>query len=573
MQRLPLHALVAYGGTLPVEVVRAELGLQTQSQVRLLPAGLSAQVQGDVRLTDVMVRTPTTALRAGDELLSWQALGLSGLRVVLAPGQLPQVDLTQGSLSDFYARLLITEQGQLNLNDLRPPAAAASAASAAAPAQSASQAASPASPASSANGLPLKLQVAGLKLSNGRVDFTDRFIRPNYSAALSELNGSFGRFGTEVVEAAPLLLNGKVAGTGLLNIQGSLNPLARPLALDVQASARDLELAPLTPYSAKYAGLPIERGKLSVDVRYRIAPDGQLKASNQVVLNQLTFGDAVDSPDATKLPVRLAVALLTDRHGVIDVNLPVSGSINDPQFSIGGVVLKVIGNLIVKAVTAPFSLLMGESSADSLSQVQFEPGTTRMRGDAEQALNRIAEALNNRPALKMTVTGAADPQTEREAIQHTWLEERLLAERRQELLRAGAPMDAPVPALGAPDRERLLRRLQSALRTAKQLGPFSQPTPAQLEAELKASHLVTADSARELALQRGLAVRDALIARGLARERLFLAAPRLRLAEGDENASGGAQSNAQSNAQSSAPSSAPSDAAWSPSVQLSLGTN
>ena len=126
-------------------------------------------------------------------------------------------------------------------------------------------------------------------------------------------------------------LRGRVAGTGLLDIRGAVNPTAKPMALDLQARTTDIELAPFSPYAGKYAGYGIERGKLSLDVSYRIDADGKLDAKNQLTLNQLTFGEATNSPDATKLPVRLAVALLTDRNGVIDINLPITGSINDPQ--------------------------------------------------------------------------------------------------------------------------------------------------------------------------------------------------------------------------------------------------
>ena len=152
-------------------------------------------------------------------------------------------------------------------------------------------------------------------LNNGRIDFSDRFVRPNYSANLTELNGALGAFRSGTREMATLELRGRAAGTALLDIRGSLNPTADPLALDIQAKATDLELAPLSPYAGKYAGYAIERGKLSMEVAYKISPDGKLDARNQVILNQLTFGDKVDSPDATKLPVLLAVALLRDRNG------------------------------------------------------------------------------------------------------------------------------------------------------------------------------------------------------------------------------------------------------------------
>lgn len=284
-----------------------------------------------------------------------------------------------------------------------------------------------------------------------------------------------------------------------------------------------------------------------MDVSYRIDSDGKLDAKNQVILNQLTFGEKIESPDATKLPVLLAVALLKDRHGVIDINLPVSGSINDPQFSVFGLVLKIIGNLLVKALTAPFALLVGGGS-DDLSFVEFAPGTAVPTDGARTVLDKVAKALGERPALKMTVTGAADPASEREAVQRAALESRLLAERRRELLRAGAASDTAV-TMSADDRARLLRELYRNAdlpgKPRNLIGLQKDVPAAEMESMLRAATVVSSESARELALQRGLAVRDALIAKGLPSERLFLAAPRLR-ASGED------------------------DAAWTPRVQLLL---
>ena len=161
--------------------------------------------------------------------------------------------------------------------------------------------------------------LGGAELVNGRVDFADRFVRPNYSAALSALEGRLGPYRSDADAMAELSLTGRVAGTGHLSLSGGLRPGAQPPVLDLRAQARDIELSPLSPYAGKYAGYGIERGKLAVDLRYRIEPDGRLQARNQLVLQQLTFGEAVDSPDATRLPVRLAVALL--HEWVQNVNL------------------------------------------------------------------------------------------------------------------------------------------------------------------------------------------------------------------------------------------------------------
>ena len=378
---------------------------------------------GDLLLADLHVfgRDATTRALSPDELIGWQALTLRGLKVAVAPQARPRVDVDEAVLSDFYSQLVLSEEGRFNLRDAARPGAAADAArrlrgrapdradaalrrrvctgrrsagtcspgsgrcgqharSAAAP----PAAASVPPPAGGVRAkMPADVRVGGLQLVNGRVDYTDRLIKPNFSAALSELNGRLGAFGSDSREMATLELHGRIAGTGLLDIRGSLNPMADPLALDVGAKATELELAPLSPYAGKYAGYAIERGKLSMDVHYIVQPDGQLEATNHVVLNQLTFGDRIESPSATKLPVRLAVALLSDRHGVIDVNLPISGSINDPQFSVGGIIWQVIVNLIVKIVTSPFALFSGGGGPD-LSVVNFRPGTNVMAAERQR---------------------------------------------------------------------------------------------------------------------------------------------------------------------------------------------
>ncbi|MES2958270.1 MAG: DUF748 domain-containing protein, partial [Pseudomonadota bacterium] len=555
VERAPVHLFEPYFGTaLNLDLLRAEATWRGDVALAQRSGGLEASVRGDALLGDVRVheRIAPDALRPGsqgDELLSWQSFALRGLQFAMRPGVKPTLDIKEAVLTDFYSRLVITEQGRFNLRDVAsaPEAAASAPGATAAAAPPASAAAS--APASAA--LPIEISIGGTQLVNGKVDFTDRFVRPSYSAALTALNGRLGAFNSGNREMATLDLRGIAAGTAQLEISGALNPTAKPLALDIRAKATDLELAPFSPYAGRYAGYGIERGKLSMDVAYKIDADGKLDAKNQVILNQLTFGDKVDSPEATKLPVLLVVALLKDRNGVIDINLPVSGSINDPQFSIFGIVLKIIGNLLVKALTAPFALLAGGGS-DDLSFVAFEPGTATVTDGGRATIDKVAKALQDRPALKMTVTGASDPVSEREASQKATLAARIVAEQRREALRGGAASDAPLPALTPASREGIVRRIYGDAKLPNKprnvIGMAKDIPSAEMEGLLLGATLVTTDSARELALQRGLAVRDALIAKGLPSERLFLAAPKLR-ASGED------------------------DAAWSPRVQLALGTN
>jgi len=573
VERFPVQLFEAYfGAQLPVSIVRAEAGYTGTLALRQASSGLDVKAAGDVLLGDVHVNAlPDASTRAGitstEELLNWQALALKGLSFEMKPDAKPLLEVREAALSDFYSRLIVTEQGRFNLQDVAAPAGAASAPAAAAsapPSPAPVVAAAPAASAPAGDELPIDVRIGATKLSNGKVDFSDRFVRPNYSAALTELNGQLGAFRSDSREMATLELRGRAAGTALLEISGQINPTVKPLALDIRAKATDLELAPLSPYAGKYAGYAIERGKLSMDVAYKIDADGRLNASNQVILNQLTFGEKIASPEATKLPVLLAVALLKDRNGVIDINLPVSGSLNDPQFSVGGIIVKVIFNLIAKALTSPFSLLAGGGS-DDLSLVEFVPGTATLSASSFATIDKVAKALTDRPALKMTVTGASDPASEREAYQQALIDTRLVAERRREALRSGAApapaasaasdaASAPVapPALSGDERNRLLKEVYKQTEIPNKprnvLGFQKDIPPAEMEALLKTRLLVTEEAMRELALQRGITVRDALIAKGLPSERLFLAAPKLRVS-GDD------------------------DAKWTPRVQLTLSTN
>ena len=534
---------------LPVSLLRADAGYVGHVDVKSAPAGLAVTAAGDALLGDVRLTTLSAAAPASaassatgapaDELLGWQSLSLKGVKYASTPGTMPRLDLAQVELDDLYARVVVTEQGRLNLQDIGGGDAPAAAPGEAAASASAPVAAASAPAQASSAPLPIAVNVGGIRLVNARVDYTDHFVRPNYSAALTELNGSLGAFSSTTRDMAALQLHGRAEGTAILDVTGQVNPLARPLALDIEAKATDLELAPLSPYAGKYAGYAIERGKLSMDVAYKIAADGRLEAKNQVILNQLTFGNAIDSPTATKLPVRLAVALLKDRNGVIDINLPISGSVNDPQFSVGGIVVKLIVNLIVKAVTSPFSLLSGgggSGSGPDMSAIEFKPGTAVVTDASAASLDKIATALADRPALQMTITGTADVQAERADWQRESIEAKLRTMARDDSLRSGAPASAPAGVTLAPaTRSALLKTLYKQTRLPDKprnlVGMAKDLSDAEMEELLRKNVAVNDEAMRQQALSRAIAVRDALVAKGISSDRLFLAAPSLHVAD------------------------------------------
>lgn len=530
LERLPLHALEPYfGDRLAIELLRADASLRGQLDLELAPAGPRVKLAADAVLEDLRAHS----LSPAEELLTWKSLQVRGVRLQTAPGEAFQLAVAETVLSDYYARVIIDPEGRINLQGLVKPAAATAAAPAEAAATVPTAAAAPVGPEPD-------IRFGPVSLVNGRVLFSDRFIRPNYTANLSELTGTLSAFASRPAAAgeppalADLSLKGRAEGTAALDIGGRINPLARPLALDVQARVRDLELPPLSPYSAKYAGYGIERGKLSVDLAYRIEPDGQLSASNQIVLNQLSFGERIEGSTAPNLPVKLAVALLADRNGVIDINLPVSGSLNDPQFRLGPIIVKLIFNLIGKAITSPFALIAGAFAADGpdMSQVAFAPGSSALDDEARRQLEAVAKALAARPALQLTVVGHSDPEVERNGYQRARLDAQIEAEQRRQLARSSAAVPARV-TVSAQDYPALLKEVyrRSDVAKPRNLVGLAKDIPvADMEKLLLAAVPVSDDALRELAVARAVAVKDFLAARAVPEDRLFLGAPRLKAA-------------------------------------------
>ncbi|MDP3227073.1 MAG: DUF748 domain-containing protein [Acidovorax sp.] len=552
--RLPLHALDGYlASQLALELLRADVGYRGQVSLAQTEQGTSLRLSGDAVVEELQANstaasTPKTEAQVGEELLAWKSLNLRGLSVATAPGTAPRVEVKETSLVDFFARITINEAGRFNLSDIAKTPAEAQAANAAAPANASASAnataatatatASPtaSAPASPANTAPVAMAkvdplapvvVFGpVSLVNGKVLFSDFFIKPNYSADLSELTGKLSAFSSEAPGGEPVLadleLRGRAEGSASLEITGKLNPLAKPLALDITGKVRDLELPPLTPYAVKYAGHGIERGKLSVDVNYKVLPSGQLTASNRLVLHQLTFGEPVEGAP-NSMPVKLAVALLADRNGVIDLDLPISGSLNDPQFSIGPVIFKVIVNLIGKALTSPFSLLASAlGGGDEMSNVPFAPGSATLTPEAQQNLGKVVKALAERPALKITVTGMASLQDEREGLQRESLQQKVLAEKR----RANPADTAPVSAAEYPALLKAVYGRADIPKPRNLVGLAKELTVPEMEALLLANQPATEAIAADLATQRGQAIRSYLVSQKLPVDRLFVAAPK-----------------------------------------------
>lgn len=483
-------------------------------------------------------RLALTELRALDrlnaaEFLRLRSLSLTGADLAWQPAGYV-ADLGLVALDGFYGRVIINADGRINLRDIVKrdgSEAAVSLTTPAAPAAPTPPPAAAAAPAAAAEPTPLRWR--SIQLSDGEVDFTDNFIRPNYSARLTGIQGEISALAWNDPRPAEVRVKGEVDDSAPLEITGTVHPLGARLHTDITAQARGIDMTRLSAYAARYAGYGIDKGTLSAKVHYRI-DEGRLQAENQLVLNQLTFGDKVDSPDALKLPVLLAVALLKDRNGVIDVNLPIGGSLDDPQFSIGGLVVRMIVNLVVKAVTAPFALLAQAfgGGGQELSFVAFDAGSAAIDDTMKPALDTIAKALADRPALRLEITGRADPAQDTPALRRAHLE-RLLREAKARATRTA--VDAV--AINADERARWL---EAAYRSADIPGKprnvlgLQQTLPAaEMEALLLQNAPVGAPQLKAVADARADHVK-AYLSEKVAAERLLLTASRLDAADIDD---------------------------------------
>ncbi|MCX7966740.1 MAG: DUF748 domain-containing protein, partial [Syntrophorhabdaceae bacterium] len=301
--------------------------------------------------------------------------------------------------------------------------------------------------------------------------------------------------------------------------------------VDLYAKFNCLDLSPFTLYSGKYIGYKIDKGKLSIDLKYLIEKR-KLDSQNVIFIDQLTLGDKVDSPDATKLPVRLAIALLKDRNGQIKLDIPVSGSLDDPKFSIWRIVLQVIVNLLTKAATAPFALLGSLfGGGEEISYIEFDYGESKVSEQNMKKIDNLAKALFERPSLKLDIQGHVDAEKDREGLKKIMFLRKLKAQKLNELIKKGEkaiPLDDV--KIETNEYEKYLKMAYDAEKFAKPktaIGTTKTLPPNEME-KLIYTHIdVTDNDLRTLANQRAETVKEMLLkTEKVTLDRVFILEPK-----------------------------------------------
>ncbi|GAB2547650.1 DUF748 domain-containing protein [Rhodanobacter koreensis] len=496
--------------------------------------------QGRLTLGRVTVLDNVT----NDDFLRWNSLAATGLNVRAGEGA-PQVSVDGLALDNFYARVIVNSNGRLNLQDvIASPqtapvsvtqannGAAAPAAPATAPVPAATSPTTTAAPVAAASSAapPPVIHIGQIILARGNLNYTDNFIKPNYTANITQLAGKIGAFGTASGGApADLTLQGQLDDNTPINIDGTINPLTPVAFLDIKGKADGVELTHLTPYSSKYTGYPIIKGRLTMDVHYAL-DQGKLNADNHIFLSQLTFGDRVEGKGISHLPVKLAVALLKDSQGNIDVDVPVTGSLSDPHFSFGSLIWHAFVNLIGRAVTSPFRLLasgMGGNHQD-LGYVEFAPGSNVLDAQAQDRLTQITKILTEKPSLNLDIIGRVDPQFDENGLRKVMMQEQVAHEMAKD--RGGDENDvAALSKLSPDDYNKYLTKAYKHAKFSKPrdlIGLTKSQPPDVMEKLLQTNVQVDQDALRHLAERRADAVRQWFRGK-LDDKRVFVSAPKL----------------------------------------------
>ncbi len=365
---------------------------------------------------------------SGKELFNCNSLYLSDMDISLFPVKVTVKDI---SLTDFYSRVIISEKGNINLKQILAGDEQEKTISTLEPARVTAKETSRLGP---------EIRISNVTLQGGRIYYSDYFTQPNVTAEMKEIAGQIkGLSSLDNSTPAEIQLRGLHGQSSPLDILGRISPLTRKQFIDLDISFKDIDLTRFSPYAAKYIGYKIEKGKLVLDLKYLINGN-VLESQNSLFLDQFTLGEKVDSDVATSLPVPLAISLLKNSEGQIDLNLPITGNLNDPAFNFSGAVFEVFGNLIMKVISAPFKFLGTLfEGGEELGFVNFEYGNAAISDEGIKKLDKLIQILEQKKALALEIEGTYDRVQDGEVLRKKQYEALLKLEKIKKMAAKGTP--------------------------------------------------------------------------------------------------------------------------------------
>lgn len=516
-------------------------------RVRVSVMSGAAAASGDLVVTQAPEKGPSVLYRgnmsltglssvdkeAAESLLKLKSLHVRNVEFGYNPTRITAKGV---SLTDFYANIAIKPDKTVNLQNMivKDDAAADGGGTTDSKTTAAEKERSTHTPAArktpSDIDEPVPARIDTVTLQGGTIRFHDQSVRPAFSTTLGRIAGRISGLSSQLNTAADVELRGTLDNSAPLEITGKINPLSKNLYVDLKARFRDMDLTPATSYSGKYAGYTIDKGKLSFDVRYLIEKR-KLESTNTVFIDQLTLGERVESPDATKLPVKLAIALLKDRRGQIKLDLPVTGSLDDPEFSVGRIIVKIIVNLLTKAATAPFALIGALfGSGEELGYIEFDYGRATLNESGLKKIDTLSKALADKPSLKVDIEGYVDPEQDREGLKRYLIERKVKTQKLKDLMKKStADIDVDDVKVEPGEHEKYLRLAYKAEKFPKprnMIGLQKSLPVEEMEKLMLTNTTIKEEDLHALARRRSARVMQALASHGQVEAgRLFIVDP------------------------------------------------
>ncbi|HPV50437.1 MAG TPA: DUF748 domain-containing protein [Smithella sp.] len=454
-----------------------------------------------------------------NDFLKFKRLSLDKIKFGYNPFSL---SINTISLADFYTRIIINPDASLNVQDIFGDNQASKETAI----KKEEKKPVTAETKKKDNQETADIKIGKVVFKNGHIDFSDNNIQPNYSANMFNLTGSVTGLSSKEFSRADVALKGNLGYGSPIEIAGKINPLAKDLFVDLKVGFKDIELSPITPYSNKFLGYPITKGKLTFNVSYLI-DKRKLDSQNKVLIDQLTFGEKVESPQAVKAPVTLAATLLTDRNGQINLDLPVSGSLDDPKFKVWSVIWQIIVNLITKAVTSPFALLSSlTGGGEELSFIEFDYGSAVISAEETKKISMIGKALNDRPNIKLDIESYVDAEQDKYALKKAELDRRIKAQKMKETMsKDDQQIAVENVVLTEQEYDKYLKQVYRSADFSKPrniLGMQKTLPPAEMEKLMLANIDVTDSDLRQLAARRAQNVKELMLQSDIAADRIFI---------------------------------------------------
>ena len=377
--------------------VNGELNLNNNKQ---------GQIQGDFQGAFNINEFNTKDQILKKRLIGWQTLAIDPIKINFNP---LSIAISNIALTQPYLRFIVTEERSTNFAQLAVNNK---------PSNNEKTAESKKSKEK-----PLAIKIDKITVKDGGAYFADLSLQPQFGTSIQNMNGEIKGLSSDNLARADVNITGSIEEYGKMLVKGKINPLSGDLYTDIDADFDKIELSTLTPYSGRYAGYTIDKGKLSLHLNYKIA-NSLLDSSNHLILDQFELGSTVDSDEALDLPLKLALALFKDKNGIIDISLPIKGDMNDPDFAIGGLVLQAFVNVITKAAASPFSMLANlvGGDADKLNSLAFALGSAALTEAHIAQLNTLAEVLNKRPNLILEIRAIVDKEQDALALKQQKLQ-------------------------------------------------------------------------------------------------------------------------------------------------------